>query len=724
MNRVVIRIDEAVRSQDSDALFDPALTAEAASALWRVRRSPSQAASVFLALAVLHQKRWDATGQPVDNDLALLFMHSRDAARPLAVLREAEVLRAGRHRPPGRLRPGEQRPFTEYLSGRRELVEARRGVADPEVVDEAEELSLRLFDDALKREVDDFLTSLGATPPQDGGSPFGALVDSVVHEQQDQSLWEERVLHLAREAARPDTPAAELARDCLAVAQKRLLHRATEAERRFDSSGDPDDLERAAVALSRASFCDAVSGGGKEAASYSMRIGELSAERFVHQGVWDDIVHATVAMRMAIDRLPARDARRVEYRLRLAMTLKSAHEHMSATYGAAGGTENVDAAVCELRIAEKALEELDVPGSPAGPGRGGVLRAWVVLHLGHCLFLRALAGSDADEADRELDRALDLFDQVHALVRRRGTLGLPRRDRGGRLQGGGLRARLRLCRTQARVLRSFVDKRITGLWRAAFLGLWRGSTTRNPFERMQWRQLTGAADALQRLLSGRDRSHVNLLAFLGSSALVDSDAPGPHRSIRVARLFGVLAMVNGSWGRAASLLRTGLERALLQDQLGIPDLARLAWLSQCRGMAGDLVSSLLSSSKVPEAVVAFERHRAVLSSEVLAERVGLAGLGRTRPELERAYREIAERLRRFEISVDAHRPNHASRRRALLAERESVVRRIRAVRGLERFRQDPRYADLLAASGQGSVVLLNAGSLRGEALVLNDGKSP
>ncbi|MFF5427768.1 MULTISPECIES: CHAT domain-containing protein [unclassified Streptomyces] len=745
-------VEEVLAARDRERLTDDELDRQAAKALRRARGSYSLCATVFRTLSVLHRERGlalDGATAATHHDLALLFLHSRYAERPLALLREADTLAGGRHRPGIRPRRGDQRPFTEYLSGKRTLVAQRGGVPGDDVLRDARMLSEALRDPYLKADVDAFLRSLGAEPPKrpapspkapsasrtasalsSGPTAAGAAPPaprprvpgpsaepSPADRDEDaaEETWREGMVALAR-IARGGSPDAPEAASLLREFGTRALREADEQEGLYHRTDDLHALERAMRSTSRASLCAVLAGDTMGALGHGMNVGRLHAVRFARLGVWDDIVHAVGSMRTVIAQLPPDDPVEVGCRIQLAVTLAAAQEHMTAVYGTHGGTENADAAVAELREARRLAERGIVP-----PGDDD-LPATVLVHLGHALMSRAVVQVAADAAERDLAEGLELLDRAAVLLGDGGDDPdrplVPGRGAPGRAEVVTL---LRLYRTQGRLLRAVADGDVTGAEEVIATVRERIRTGGDPLTRPQWQTLLGNAQVFAAASAGRNAVDPSVPAVLREAARGLDGHQGPQPALRAARLAASVALGQGRWSEAAELLTGALERIHDLHGHGIPGSARRAWLRQGRDLTGDLVSCLVALGRERDAVVAFERHRAVLLSEVLGERVDTAGLDEAAPDLARAHRAATRELRRFEAGADAHRPHHPERRRRLLGERERVAERVRAVRGFERFGQAPRYEDLTAGGEQGPTVLLNVGSLSGQALILQDG---
>ncbi|WP_264931097.1 CHAT domain-containing protein [Streptomyces sp. A012304] len=743
----VRRIDEVVGARDPARLFDRSLTAGVPWILLRARDSYTLCAAVLQRLARLHRARWRHLGDEAgatDHDLWLLFQHSQLAVQPLAVLREAEVLSKGRHLPTARRRRrGDQRPFTDYLAGKRHLVALRGGVAGDDVVEDARHVSGNLYDQHLKADVDAFLWSIGEEPPPPArparsapaapskatrsapAAPppaFGAQDAGTGGEPELPSVrrWLEVVgpLHAAspEESGRLKASAAAE----FAVMELAGLAEAERQERRFHATGDPGLLQEAMTALSDAGFAGALARQllGHEdkllSAFYWGEHARLLNVRFVHSGVWDDVHRSVVNLRFALDEVPAENTEhRAGYLMDLGRTLTLAHQYKYDMYGVNCGTDDVEEGIAALR------EAWGLVAHGASPEREH-LPATILMHLGHALARRALALAGTDEAERDLTEALDVFARAGALlgesddIADTATTASPDQPDRAELVSG-----VRLYRAQARLLLAMARSDHATLAEVRAEAARRvAASAHDPQLQGQWQQLLGSA-GMGAALFGQADAVEPALAALGAAATADTGNEGPFRQIKAVRSYALLAMRDQQWTQAADQLRAGLELARDQDRLGIPASARRHWLLHARGLLADLVTCLVSAGEPEQAVVALEENRAILLHETLGDRTETADLARIAPALAHEYRAAADALHRFDTGTDAIRPDHADRRRSLLARRDRVAERIRAVEGFERFRRAPRHGELAAAARDGEpVVLFNTGSLRGDALVL------
>lgn len=621
------RVLRAARSEDPGPLFDDGLTRHAASTLRRVRFDSALRAEVLSCLHLIHLGRWRAGRDAVDHDLALLYDRSRSVDRPLRVLSEAAVLRAGRHRPGARPRWRDWYPFTTYLASQGRLAARNGGVLDEAAARSVVRLAESLHDPHLRA----------------------------------------RVIAFARLVVPAPAPS-------------------------------PDDLA-------------------------ALNEGHEHVARFLRSGDSGDLDHAARVVRTFVDRLPDDDPAKWVGLAELALVHQLAHDHLFAVFQGRCGTENIDRAIAELRRARVLVEEA------TGPPAHVEFPAHVLAELGGCLLRRALTVRGPVAVRTDLAEARDLLERAVTLM-----AGLGDRPDPGRA------ARLneyRLLLVQVRASLAVHAGAPDAIGPAVAEARRHLDGVRDPAERAPWQRFVGTADGFGSLLTGP----VGAVAGAGG-ARAGGDAPapglaalreatlaplreweGPQHRIAGARAGALFAMRAGRWSEAVEFLTAALRLARERPGSGVPDSARRAWLSQVRGLAADLVGCLLAGDEAARAVVAFEEHRAVLLSEVLGDRAVLGDLHRAAPELAGEYRAAGEALRRFEEGPDAGRPDHSARRAPLRERRDRIAARIRAVPGFEGFRLPPGHEELLAVSAEGPVVLVNVGTLRGDAVVLRDGEA-
>ncbi|MFG3245493.1 CHAT domain-containing protein [Streptomyces sp. NPDC048187] len=694
----------ALANGDPDALYERKLDKAFLAAVRRARHHRPLCAEAFAMMAMLNRGRArESAGAPADalHDVAMLFHHTRHAPEPLSLLAEADVLLGGRHRPSVRSRPGDRRPFTQYLSAKRDLVRLRGGVPGEDVLADARALATGLRDPYLKADIEDFLRSLGETTPR---AP---------------EPRENTPLTVPRPSAFAALPGSAAAREMHRRA-RRARRDAERHEKSYHRTRDPDALDKAIEATAQAEWCMEAAGEHELVLLDRLNVGRLYATRFERLGIWSDHEQAVARMRRVVDTLlPQEHPAVFGCLLQLAITLEAGQRHLFDKSGPRCGTELVDAAIADLQLAL-----LGVQAGVASPDDQD-LPGTLLTVLGHCLLTRfqvhfayephsAAVGPELAEAETVLDRAAVLLgDGADAPD-------VPLRP--GRQPGRAqVVSMLRICRMQARLMRAMIESDVVGTRQLITAIRERIAAGKDPLTRSQWQTLLGNAYAMAGGTAGTGAAAQAGVEALQEAARGGTGSEDPQRTLRTARLAATLAMAERQWTTAEQVLREALRQIHALRPHGIPEDTRRAWLQQGRSLVGDLVTCLVALDRAEDATVAFEEHRAVLLSEVLGDRTDTVGLDRINPTLARDYRTASRELHRFDDSAEARRSNHRDKRRGLLEDRERLARQIRKMPGFANFKLPLRFPEL-AAGTHGPVVLLNTGSLRGDALILRDGE--
>lgn len=214
-------------------------------------------------------------------------------------------------------------------------------------------------------------------------------------------------------------------------------------------------------------------------------------------------------------------------------------------------------------------------------------------------------------------------------------------------------------------------------------------------------------------------------------------AVDPHVAFDAARAWADLEAAEVDWQAAAEPYRVGLEA--LARLLSAPALReeKELWLRDARGFAADAAFGLSFARDRRAAVVAVERNRALLLTEVLQRerfdvgRLRALGHGEVVDEYERAVERITV-LEESEISGDAavHTAPRPARsrladdvrtaRRAL----ETAVRQIRSVPGYGELFGVPTFDEIVQLAGGVPLVYLVPGQGWGSAYVVNANAPP
>ncbi|MEU3764940.1 CHAT domain-containing protein [Amycolatopsis keratiniphila] len=200
-----------------------------------------------------------------------------------------------------------------------------------------------------------------------------------------------------------------------------------------------------------------------------------------------------------------------------------------------------------------------------------------------------------------------------------------------------------------------------------------------------------------------------------------ADSPPAHRAYGAYSLGLLLGELD---------MRQPARKVLREAIQALPAVAlrELTWgdqeylLGRFSGLVAECVSAELGEGDVVGAVEYAELGRSVLLSAQLDTRTDLTDLEDASPSLASRFRELGAEL--GHLAPAARRSDVASigpRRRALSAEWDEVVRRIRQVEGFEHFLARARLTDLRHAVNDGTAALVNAGNLRGDAVLVRAG---
>nr|WP_052478663.1 CHAT domain-containing protein [Kibdelosporangium sp. MJ126-NF4]CEL19816.1 hypothetical protein [Kibdelosporangium sp. MJ126-NF4]CTQ97041.1 hypothetical protein [Kibdelosporangium sp. MJ126-NF4] len=138
-------------------------------------------------------------------------------------------------------------------------------------------------------------------------------------------------------------------------------------------------------------------------------------------------------------------------------------------------------------------------------------------------------------------------------------------------------------------------------------------------------------------------------------------------------------------------------------------------LRRYAGLVGESVAAHCATNDPAGAVRAAELGRGVLLAAQLDSRTDLTELQRAHPGLAARFEEVRQGLAEG-TDVDD--------RRALWERHDAVLAEIREVPGFEQFLLPPRLSDLQPAVSGGCVVLVNAGTWRGDAVIVTATSEP
>ncbi|WP_328611133.1 CHAT domain-containing protein [Amycolatopsis sp. NBC_00345] len=190
----------------------------------------------------------------------------------------------------------------------------------------------------------------------------------------------------------------------------------------------------------------------------------------------------------------------------------------------------------------------------------------------------------------------------------------------------------------------------------------------------------------------------------------------PLDVITAAHIGGTLAAEAGQPDLAVRLL----DLAVTQLSLLTPGDVR--WPDQefrlipHTGLVGHAVAAHFAAGDPAGAAGIAEAGRAVVVAQRLGARTDLGELEARHPGLAAGFARIRDQLDRSEADV--------AERVRLRAERDDLLARIRQQDGFARFLQAPRLTELRQAAAGGTVVLVNPGPARGDALVITADAEP
>jgi len=208
-----------------------------------------------------------------------------------------------------------------------------------------------------------------------------------------------------------------------------------------------------------------------------------------------------------------------------------------------------------------------------------------------------------------------------------------------------------------------------------------------------------APSNLGAMIEGDDPDRGLALQELGFARL--AGGAGQADVVRAARALGTAQMRRENWSRAGEVLLRGIDALEQLQRTQLSTGAKKAWLA----IAGDLhlfaAEALLRAGKVGDAIVAIERGRGRLLTEVLGrDRAALTELERLGDQrlLER-YRTAAEQVRMLSAATD-HGQNVRDALAAATRSVDSAVDEVRAATGGAAFSRVTTISDILAASEQ------------------------
>ncbi|MGW4395967.1 CHAT domain-containing protein [Amycolatopsis nivea] len=158
---------------------------------------------------------------------------------------------------------------------------------------------------------------------------------------------------------------------------------------------------------------------------------------------------------------------------------------------------------------------------------------------------------------------------------------------------------------------------------------------------------------------------------------------------------------------ALAAIERAVELAEVLTQYGVTKADRAHRLGELADLPGQAASSALLAGRPSRAVELLERTRGVLAADALNQRSGEV------ERLRKAAPGWAEELARVRARLSS-----SVHTRAAYRDLDGLLERIRRVPGFEGFQRPPRIEQLSRLAGRGPVVLISAGLLRSDALIL------
>ncbi|MFJ6632426.1 CHAT domain-containing protein [Streptomyces sp. NPDC091376] len=215
------------------------------------------------------------------------------------------------------------------------------------------------------------------------------------------------------------------------------------------------------------------------------------------------------------------------------------------------------------------------------------------------------------------------------------------------------------------------------------------------------------------------------------SALAAAPCPSPPGyQVRARWVTGRIAHAAGEHGTARRLLDAAV--ALLPSvparQTSYADQEHR--LDGYLGLVGEAVAVHCALDDPVGAIQAGEQGRGILLASQLDARTDLSGLQGEHPELARRFQQVRDAL--GAPGGDGHRtPDaeglsapHGEERRRPWSEYDALLAEIRRLQGWERFLLPPTWDELREATAGGTVVLVNAGSRRSDAIIATADAAP
>lgn len=198
--------------------------------------------------------------------------------------------------------------------------------------------------------------------------------------------------------------------------------------------------------------------------------------------------------------------------------------------------------------------------------------------------------------------------------------------------------------------------------------------------------------------------------------LVVATRSSPAEWIRAGFVIGSLAHATGANTDAIAVLDTAvaLLHSVYPRESGWTDQEHS--LAQYRGLVSEAVAAHCAVDDYEGAVRIAEQGRTVLLAPRFDLRTDLSDLADAHPDLADRVRDIWRRLDQPPAAQDEGRSDLMANRKKWWGEHDAVLHRIREQTGFSKFLMPPPLKDLAPTAG--TVVMINAGEQRGDALII------
>ena len=556
---------------------------------------------------------------------------------------------------------------------------------------------------AVSRALEVSLTSLG-----------GALLASFEYRRDWRDLDE--AVQLSREvvdSASPGNPAR-------AFQRANLAHVLLERFSRFWQVADLKEAFDAARAAA-----GAIPVGELARAPALSALASAYANRFAYAGELGDLDEAISIGRQAVAAAPDNHPGQVGCLSNLGIALHRRFEHV-------GDTRALDEAI--------AMQRRAVQATPAGPRRARFLN-----NLGNALRVRFTVANKRD----------DIHDSVTVLGEAVAIAGRDETGRAGCVANlalslvavsevgedpATLEQAISILEREADTLGE--DHPLRHVYYASLGNTWRAKWDTSSEEKaltnaIIWSER--AVDALPGDHPLRAENLTSLGALLMRQFERNGDEEAGHKAVKASKSAVAIttapvvtrALAARNWGQVAAGLDDAHE-AMEGFAAAVNLLDNVAWRGLGRGdqerqlgrfvaLASDAAAWAITAGLPHRAVELLEQGRGVLIAQSLDKRARYHDLAVAAPELAASLASTDEVLQRLSAADDPLSPDSdvlARRRAELTSHRDSLLRQIRQLPGLEEFLRPPEFANLQNAAAGGPLIILNVSRYRCDALTV------